>query len=108
MTARVYITNRGGHDYTDAQRFGELYYCTDGPIDKLDIQQMNRELSEAMLDSEECDLILLTSLSSLCAVACSIFTYKHGRLNLLIHTKDGYICKNLFFHNNDKENNGNR
>jgi hypothetical protein len=103
---RVYCVNRGPHDYSAAGAFGELVYCTDGTLDKFDIAQMCRELSESLKDSEECDYILLTSLTSLCSVACAVFASKHGCLNLLIYRPDyGYVARNVVF-NNRKEHNG--
>jgi len=58
---------------------------------------MYRELSEAMHDSQDDDYILITSLASLCCVACAIFAAKHQRLNLLIHKGDGYVSRELYF-----------
>lgn len=94
---RVYVINKGGHDYSAAERYGDLYYCTDGPVDKNDIQQMYRELNHALTDSEQDDYILLTSLASLCSIACAIFAAKHGRLNLLVHTGSSYLAKTMVF-----------
>jgi hypothetical protein len=93
----VYILNRAAHDYSDAERFGELVFCTEGSLDKLDLSQMYRELESAFEDSQADDYILLTSLTSLCSVACSIFSLKHKRLNLLVHTREGYVERSLFF-----------
>lgn len=95
----VYILNKAAHDYSDAERFGEIIFCTQGAIDKVDLQQMYRELDEALWDSSPDDWILLTSLTSLCSVACSIFAVKHKRLNLLVHTREGYVGKQLYFNN---------
>lgn len=95
--AYVFILNKAPHDYSDAERFGELVFCTNGPLDKLDLSQMYRELDRAFEDSQAEDWILLTSLTSLCVVACSIFVLKHERLNLLIHTREGYIERSLYF-----------
>jgi hypothetical protein len=102
---KVYLLNKAGHDYSDAERYGELVTCTEGSLDKLDLQQMYRELSHAMQDSESCDFILLTSLTSLCCIACGIFSSKHGGLNLLIHTNSGYFERSVFFNNEYKDNN---
>ena len=93
----VYVLNRGAHDYSEAERFGKLIFCTDGVLDKWDTAQMYRELSEAMWDSSPGDFILLTSLTVLCSVACSIFSSKHGRLNLLIFKDGSYIQRSLVF-----------
>jgi hypothetical protein len=96
---KVYIVNRGPHDYSEAKAFGELVYCTDGSVDKFDLSQMYRELDTAMLSSEANDYILLTSLTSLCSVACSLFVAKHGQLHVLIHRGDCYVERSLFFDN---------
>lgn len=96
---KVYIPNQGPHDYTDAERFGELIVCTKGSLDKFDTSEMYRELVDAMQDSEPEDYILLGSLTSLCCVACSIFSAKHWRVNLLIHRSDGYVERSLFLNN---------
>lgn len=104
-TPRVYITNRGGHDFSPAERFGMLYYCSDGDLDKWDINQMYRQMSEALEDSEPEDYILLTSLTSLCSVACATFAARHGRLNLLIFKDGDYVARTLVF---NKETNGQR
>lgn len=94
--AKVYVVNKGPHDYRDAEQYGELVYCTDGVIDKFDTAQMYREISGAMRDSEPDDYILLTSLATLCCVACGIFAAKHWQLNLLLYRGDSYIARSLF------------
>lgn len=99
---KVYIVNAGGHDCSGAKAYGELVVCTEGSLNKYDISQMYRELSTALVDSEENDFILLTSLTSLCCVACSIFSVKHRKLNFLIHKmdkdgKDSYVQRTLSF-----------
>lgn len=91
----VYCVNRGGHDYSAAERFGQLVYLTEGKLSKYDIGQMFRECAEGMTDSTPDDYILLTSLTTLCSVACSMFAFRHGRLNLLIHKDDGYVERKL-------------
>jgi len=96
---RVYVINRAAHDFSDAERFGELVFCTEGEVDKFDVSQMFRELSTQLKNSEADDFILLTSLTSLCSVACSIFAAKHQQLNLLLFKGDGYISRSLFFNN---------
>lgn len=92
----IYIPNRGPHNYAEAERFGDLVYCTTGSLDKFDTAEMFRELSDAMFDSQPEDFILLTSLTSLCSIACAIFAAKHQRVNLLIHkNNEGYVKREL-------------
>lgn len=94
---KVYIVNKGGHDYSAAERFGELQYITEGTLAKYDVGQMFRECNKALSDSDPDDYIMLTSLTTLCSVACAIFAYKHGRLNLLIFKDDDYVARRIVF-----------
>lgn len=94
---RVYVPNKSGHDYTNAWRFGDLIFCSDGYVNRKDIQSMYSELTKAMYKSEPSDYIMLTSLTSLCSIACSIFVHKHGVLNLLIFEDGEYISRTVQF-----------
>lgn len=96
----VYCTNRGGHDYSPARAFGELVFITEGKLDKWDVSQMVRECRDAFKDSTEDDYILLTSLTTLCSIACAVFCHMHGRLNLLIYKDDGYVERKIVLEEN--------
>ena len=37
---RVYILNEGTHDYSGAESFGEIVYCTSGLLPKRDINRL--------------------------------------------------------------------
>lgn len=93
--AKVFVVNRGPHNYAQAERFGQLIFCTDGVMDRYDTAQMYRELEASMKESDPEDYILLTSLSTLCCIACAIFSAKHGELNLLLYSGDNYIARSL-------------
>jgi len=95
VMAKVFVLNKGPHDYSDAEYYGELIFCTEGSLDRDDTAQMFRELSPFIEKSQPEDFILLTSLASLCAVASAMFAAKHGRLNLLIYNGDGYIGRTI-------------
>lgn len=97
VVRRVFVPNRGGHDYTDAYRFGDLVFCSEGFINRKDTTTMFNEMADAMYDSQEDDYILLTSLTSLCSIACSLFVAKHKRLNLLLFEEGQYIERFLLF-----------
>lgn len=85
---KVYVVNDGGHDYSDAERFGELVFCTDRVIRKDDTAQMFRELSESLARARQDDYILVSSLTSLCMIAAAIMAEEFGEIHLLIF-KDG-------------------
>lgn len=95
IAKKVYVPNRAPLDYSDAARFGEVVFCTEGSMDKFDVSQMYRELEEAMVDSSAHDYILVSSLTSLCCVACSLQVVKFGQLHLLLFKNDRYLERSL-------------
>ena len=82
---KVYIVNRGGHDHGDAERFGELVYLSEGIMSRYGTTQIYRQFSEILKSSSPDDYILPTGLSTMGCIACSIFSFLHGRLNLLLY-----------------------
>lgn len=94
-TPNVYILNKGCHDFSTAEQYGNIVFCTEGFLPKYQTSQMVRELQSTMKDCQPDDYILLTSLTALCSIACALFSHKHGRLNLLLHGKDGYIERKI-------------
>jgi len=83
--ANVYVVNRGCHDHTDAERFGKIVYLSEGAVNRYAVASMYRDFVDVMKDSTSSDFVLLTGLSVMSSVACSIFARKHGRLNLLLY-----------------------
>ena len=82
---KVYIINRGGHDHSDAERFGELVFLSQGSINRYAVSQIYRQFVDALRDSHSDDYILITGLSVMSSIACAIFSRLHGRLNLLLY-----------------------
>lgn len=92
----VYIVNKGGHDYSDAARYGDVKFITEGIIkDRFNPSSLYRLCAEALKDSTPQDLIVLTSLTLLCSIACSVFARKHGFLNLLMFKDGKYIERSV-------------
>jgi len=81
---KVYVVNRGGHNHNDAERYGELIFMSSGTINRYAVSQMYRQFIDHLKDSSPDDYILITGLSVMASVACSIFARIHGRLNLLL------------------------
>lgn len=96
MKKTVFVPNRGPHDYTLAWDYGDLVFCTEGELNRKDLATMHRKLDAEMSAAQEDDYILLTSLTSLCCIACGIFASRFGRLNLLIFEGDKYLERTLF------------
>lgn len=99
MTKKVFVLNNGGHDYTDAERFGDIVFCMDSVVNKWDIAQMYRELSDALMDASAGDYILVSSLTSLCCVAVAIMADQFGEVHLLLYKDGQYIERDLILNN---------
>ena len=96
---RVFVLNDGGHNYRDAERFGEIIFCTDRVIKKTDISQMYRELNGVLGESNAEDFLLVSSLTSLAMVAAGIMGAMHGQLNMLLFDGGQYHSRTLMFDN---------
>lgn len=92
---RVFVPNLSNHDFSDAKRYGELIYVTRGKQRKYNINSMCRIWIASLEDSQPEDYIMLTSLSILCCIGCSVFAKKHGRLNLLLWRGGRYVAREL-------------
>jgi hypothetical protein len=95
VSRKVFIVSNGGHDYSDAARYGEIIFCTDEVIRKDDIAQMYRVLSDALDQAEPNDLLLISSLTSLCTVAAAILSARYGELHLLLYKDGQYVQRDL-------------
>lgn len=97
---KVYVVNKGAHDYSAAEKFGTIVFCTEGVLGKYNTSQMVREMQAALADSTADDYLLLTSLSTLCSIASACFALKHkGKLNLLIFKDGQYMERKVVFDN---------
>jgi hypothetical protein len=85
MKRKVYVINKGCHDYSPAKRFGDLIFLTHGMINPLSVGRMYREMEVFLRHSSPDDYLLPTGFNIMCMVATSIFSHMHGRLNLLIY-----------------------
>ena len=94
---KVYIVNRSAHDFSMAERYGELISLSEGSMNRYGTNNMHRKFSETLEDSSEDDYILLCGLSVMNVLACSIFTDKHRRLNLLMFKDGAYVERNIIF-----------
>ena len=92
---RVYVPNKGFHDYTDAKRYGSLHFVTTGVQNKYGVSNMARCWMDALSDSSPDDFILQTSLSVLCSVGAAAFATIHGRVNYLLWQNDKYIVRTI-------------
>ena len=80
----VYIPNRAGHDFSDAERFGTLKFLTSGIVKRYSTNHIYRTLVEGMEDAQPQDYLLVCSLSIINAIAASILARRFGKVNYLL------------------------
>ena len=91
-------TNRGtGHDFSPAEKFGEIIFLSEGPMNRYSTNNMHRKFSDIMKDSTGEDYIVPCSLNVMNAIASSVFAVMHKRLNLLLFKEGDYVERNLVF-----------
>ncbi len=88
---KVYVVNKGTHDYSKALTYGDLVYLTEGYYNLLSIGKIYRTVLPTLNHSSPEDLILLCGPTIMNSLVCSIMATKHGHLNLLlfVSSKDG-------------------
>ena len=83
----VYVTNFAGHDYTKAEKYGEIRYVTKGYVSFHSLDRIKYRICEALQDTQDDDWLLLSGIPMICVVAACYWLWKHKKLKLLIHDK---------------------
>lgn len=85
---KVFVVNRGTHDFSSAEKYGELVYLTEELQVKLSAPAVYRMFTEILCE-QSCptDYILWTGLAFLNGIATSVFKDLHGRVNALIYNR---------------------
>ena len=97
MATNVWVINASCHDYAPAESYGKLRFLSEGPMNKYNVTDMDRQFRKLLDKSTKDDFILLTSLSVMSAIACVIFAQLHGRLNILLYKGGGYVARTLVY-----------
>ena len=82
---KVYVVNKGCHDYSKAEKYGKVTYLSVGNFKRYSTGKMYRIFTEKLDSSNQDDWIIVSGLTIMVVIACSIFVHKHKRLNLLIY-----------------------
>jgi hypothetical protein len=94
---RVYIVNKSAHDFSEAEKFGQLVFITEGRLNRFSVNDMHRQTVEVLLGSTMFDYIVPCSLNVLNSIVCATFAVKHNRLNLLLFKQGDYLERNVVF-----------
>jgi len=94
MDTKVYVVNKSSHNFSAAEKFGELVFMTEGRMNRFSTNDMIRKFKDSLADSKSTDYILLCSLNVMNSLACAVFAHKHGTLNLLLYKNGSYVERN--------------
>ena len=94
---KVYVPNKGGHDYSAAEEIGKLVYVTSGTQYIYSTTNHFRAWEDALKDSSPDDYILVAGLTILNIIGATIFVAKHGVLNLAIYVRGKYMRRNFTY-----------
>lgn len=86
--SKVYVVNQSTHDYSNAEKFGDIEFLTKGNFHILNTSRMAREFIVALKYSNPNDYIMPCGLSVMSLIAGGIFILMHKRINLLIYFTD--------------------
>lgn len=102
---RVYVVAKGFHSWEAAAQHGKLIFLSTDAIGRTAVSNMLRQFLPELEKSNPDDLIVITGLSVMCSLACSIFARKHGRLNLLLYDASGdkYVRRTVLFPEGERE-----
>jgi hypothetical protein len=99
----IYLPNKGAHDYSKANCFGNFVTITEGPIKLTGVGFLYRRASYILKDSSPNDYILLCGPTIANIIVCGVFAVLHNRLNLLIYKStsagDRYYERTIVFEN---------
>lgn len=81
----VFIPNVTWHNYTDAKRFGQLIQLTKGPIDQIDLDDIQDKITSKMVDFglNAHDWILVSGAPILNIIAVTVMLERFDVVNLL-------------------------
>lgn len=80
----VWIVNFSGHDYSDAERFGEIEFITQGYVPRDRLDRMLGTVAERIANSGPNDWLLPSGLIPLNVLAGACWLKKHDTLRLLL------------------------
>jgi membrane protein YqaA with SNARE-associated domain len=97
QSAKVFIPNKSGHDFSGSAKYGLPEYVTKGIVDRFAVQQQARFWMRSLMRSTKEDYILVSSLTILTCVGCAIYGWIHGRINLLLFRNNKYLSRTVIF-----------
>lgn len=93
---KVFITNRGWHNYDKAAQYGELVAVTIGHVDLSATDRLEEKIQFSLRAADSADYLLLSGAPVINALAQAYLMAKFGFVNLIYHDpgKGTYTVRN--------------
>lgn len=85
MKRRVYMTNRGPHDYSEAEEYGEVVVLTEGVINLLNIERLQREITDKLRDFRDRDILLVNGHAIINTIGVAYLLRMRSVINIMYH-----------------------
>lgn len=96
MTQTVFVTNRSStHVYDSAMKYGALRFVTSGNYPIFKTTRLQEEIIEALINSNEDDMLLFSGSAAIAGMCMSIWLELHKRVRVLLwdRTQDLYVLR---------------
>lgn len=84
VNQKVYIVSNTGHDYTPAERRGDLVFIFGSKVNVFATDKMVKEVEQCLKDSSSEDFLLASGAAPASCAAFSVLMRKHAKVNFLI------------------------
>lgn len=81
---KVFIPNKSIHDFSEAEKYGELVYLSNGNMPRYKTSRIYRLFTDILDTASPDDFVLVSGLTILNIIATLIMQAKFGYVNLLL------------------------
>lgn len=80
---KVYVTNYASHDYTDAERYGEICFVTRGFISFQSLDRVRYQVAQGLKGATADDWLALSGTNIINVLAAILWFQRFGRCKIL-------------------------
>lgn len=93
----VFVPNKAGHDFSEAEKYGELVFLTQGTINPYKANSIYRRCVDVMNHAHIEDYLLISSLNIITSIASGVLAHRFGMINYLLFCNDRYLVRTVDF-----------
>ena len=82
---KVFVVNLAGHDYTPAEKYGEIKFLIKGYVSLQSLDRVIFEVIQALEETTKDDYCLVSGTAFLNAITAALWIQKHGIVKFLVY-----------------------